>query len=69
MAEGRKKRTTQVMARIEPEIKEQVDEILKQLGLSASDAINLFYRQIIAERGIPFALTLRKSCKEDEHAK
>ena len=34
-------------ARIEPELKEQAEEILAALGIPASNAITMFYRQII----------------------
>ena len=33
-----------VVARVEPEIKEEAEAILAQLGISASDGINMFYR-------------------------
>jgi len=47
-------RSANVMARIEPEIKDQAEGIISQLGLTASTAINMFYRQIIQERALPF---------------
>lgn len=47
-------RSANVMARVEPEIKDQAEEIISQLGLTASTAINMFYRQIIQERALPF---------------
>ena len=43
-----------VVARVEPEIKEEAEAILAQLGISASDGINMFYRQIILWNGLPF---------------
>ncbi|MBF0397981.1 MAG: type II toxin-antitoxin system RelB/DinJ family antitoxin [Desulfobacterales bacterium] len=39
---------------IEPEIKRQAEAILKELGLSVSGAFELFYRQVIAYKGLPF---------------
>ena len=42
------------MARVEPQIKEEAEAILSQLGISASGGINMFYRQIILWRGLPF---------------
>lgn len=47
-------KTTVVRARIEPELKGEVDSILSQLGLTASETIHLFYRQIKMRRGLPF---------------
>jgi DNA-damage-inducible protein J len=43
-----------VRARIEPDIKHNAEEILKNLGLSSSQAIGLFYKQIIFSQGLPF---------------
>ena len=47
-------RSANVMARVEPEIKDQAEGIISQLGLTASTAINMFYRQIIYHNGLPF---------------
>ena len=46
------------MARVEPEIKEEAEVILSQLGISTSSAINMFYRQIILWKGLPFRPSL-----------
>jgi len=48
-----------VIARIEPEIKEQAESILAEMGVSASLGINMFYHQIIKVRGLPFAPTAK----------
>ena len=40
-------KSSNVMARVEPEIKEQAEGILAQLGLPVSVVINSLYRQII----------------------
>ena len=47
-------KSSNVAARVEPEIKEEAEAILAQLGISASNGINMFYRQIILWRGLPF---------------
>lgn len=47
-------KSANVAARVEPEIKEKAEAILAQLGISASNGINMFYRQIILWRGLPF---------------
>lgn len=41
-------------ARMEPEVKEAAERILDECGLNPSDAIGLFYRQVILHRGLPF---------------
>ena len=51
-------KSTNVYIRIEPDVKSQAERILADLGLPASTAINLFYKQIILHRGLPFEVTL-----------
>ncbi len=51
-------KTANVLARVEPDVKEQAETILSALGVTASSVINMLYRQIILTRGIPFSLTL-----------
>lgn len=53
-------KTESLYVRMEPELKNQAEEILSSLGLSASTAINMFYRQIVLKRGIPFDLKLEE---------
>jgi len=54
-------KSSNVAARVEPEIKEQAEAILASLGISASNGINMFYRQIILWRGLPFRPSLPAS--------
>jgi len=51
-------KTANLYARIEPEVKEQAEGILAALGIPVSNAINMFYKQIILQRGIPFEMKL-----------
>ncbi len=51
-------KSANLYARIEPEVKEQAESILEALGIPASNAINLFYKQIILQRGLPFEVKL-----------
>ena len=51
-------KSANLYARIEPEIKEQAEIILSELGIPASSAINMFYKQIILQRGLPFDVKL-----------
>ena len=51
-------KTANVLARVEPDVKEEAESILNELGVPASVVINMLYKQIIYTRGIPFALTL-----------
>lgn len=47
-----------VQARMDPSIKKQAKAILDKLGISMSDAIGVYFRQIIRTKGIPFELKL-----------
>ena len=47
-----------MFTRIEPELKEQAEQVLSQLGIPMANAISLYLRQIVLHRGIPFAVRL-----------
>lgn len=51
-------RTANVFTRVEPSIKEQAEEVLDQLGIPMSNAIGMFLRQVVLQRGIPFEIKL-----------
>lgn len=51
-------KTANLYARIEPEVKEEAERILDALGVPVSNAINMFYKQIIIHRGLPFDVKL-----------
>ena len=54
-------KSANLYARIEPEVKEQAEGILSALGIPASNAINMFYKQIILQRGLPFDVKIPSS--------
>lgn len=58
-------KTANLYARIEPEIKEEAESILSALGIPASNAINMFYKQIILQRGLPFEVKIPSSRPAD----
>lgn len=64
-------KTANIYVRIEPEVKAQAEEVLSSLGLSASSAMMMFYRQIILRQGLPFdvKLPLQDSGSEKTTAK
>ena len=51
-------RTSNIFARVEPEIKQQAEKVLEQLGIPMSSAIGYFLRQIVLQRGLPFEMKL-----------
>ncbi len=70
-------KTATIRTRIEPKLKSEVEDILSQLGLTPSETVQLLYRQIKLQRGLPFdvripnALTARtlKASKAGRHVK
>jgi DNA-damage-inducible protein J len=47
-----------IRARISPETKHDVEEVFEKLGLSTSEAINVFCQQVIMNKGIPFEVKI-----------
>jgi len=54
-------KTAVISARISPEIKRNAESVFKELGLTATQAITLFYKQVELERGLPFAVRVPNS--------
>ena len=59
-------KTATVSARIDEEVKDQAEDIMRQLGIPVSVVINTLYHQIINKNGIPFTLTLSDTDKDKE---
>lgn len=51
-------KSAMIHARIDPALKAEVETILQTLGLSATQAITLYYQQIKLHQGLPFAVRL-----------
>ena len=58
-------KSANVYARIEPDVKEQAESILSALDIPASNAINMFYKQIILNRGLPFEVKIPMAGQTD----
>lgn len=54
-------RTSSIYARVEPELKEQAEIVLDQLGITMSNAISMFLRQVVLQQGIPFDMKIPQS--------
>lgn len=61
-------KSANLYARIEPDVKEKAESILSALGIPASNAINMFYKQIILQRGLPFDVKIPSSRPVDMSA-
>jgi len=67
-------KTGMIRARVSADLKLEAESILNQIGLSASNAIRMFYRQIILCNGLPFPAripnaTTRKTLRDAEAGK
>ena len=58
-------KTANLYARIEPEVKEEAESILSALGIPASNAITMFYKQIIIQQGLPFDVKIPRVKLQD----
>ncbi len=56
---------------IDPDLKREAEAILEELGLSVSKSVEIYYRQIIAHRGLPFELQIpnEKTMKAIENSR
>ena len=51
-------KTAMVRARVEPELKRRAEELFSELGLSTTEAITLFYKQVAMHQGLPFSIRI-----------
>ena len=51
-------KTATVRARLEPELKDRAEVVFRRLGLNATQAITLFYKQVELRDGLPFDLVI-----------
>lgn len=61
--------TAMIRARTEPNLKEEVENILKKLGMTSTEAINLFYRQVKLRKGLPFDVKIPNKATLDTFKK
>lgn len=67
-------KTEMIRARVEPALKEKAEDVLAHLGLTPTEAITLFYRQVTLHRGLPFPVRIpnvatRKAMREAKSGK
>ncbi|MFB0515705.1 MAG: type II toxin-antitoxin system RelB/DinJ family antitoxin [Candidatus Neomarinimicrobiota bacterium] len=51
-------RNASISVRMEPSLKRDAEKVLRNLGLPASQAVTLFFRQIVLQNGLPFEVKL-----------
>ena len=57
-------KTTTMNIRIEPKLKEDVEEILKDLGMNIADAVTIYFKQIVLTDSIPLQIKRPRFNKE-----
>ncbi|HAX50222.1 MAG TPA: type II toxin-antitoxin system RelB/DinJ family antitoxin [Ignavibacteria bacterium] len=51
-------KTAMIRARTEPRLKKEVESIFSELGITSTEAINMFYKQVRLRKGIPFEVKI-----------
>ena len=51
-------KTSTVRARIEPDLKDKAEQVFRKLGLTSTQAITLFYKQVELRNGLPFDVVI-----------
>jgi DNA-damage-inducible protein J len=51
-------KTTMITARIDPKLKSKTEKVLKDLGLTTTQAITLFFNQVSLRKALPFAVAI-----------
>ncbi|ABD86939.1 RelB antitoxin [Rhodopseudomonas palustris BisB18] len=51
-------KTGYINARVEPKLKKQAEAVLDKIGLSTTDAVTIFLKQLVAQRGLPFSVNV-----------
>jgi len=51
-------KTSTVRARIEPDLKDKAEQVFHKLGLTSTQAITLFYKQVELRNGLPFDIVI-----------
>ena len=51
-------KTTTISARIDPKVKKRAEQVFRELGLTSSQAITLFYKQVELQQGLPFIVRI-----------
>ncbi len=52
------RKSAMVSARMEPELKENAEKVFQKLGISLTQAITIFYKQVEVRNGLPFDVVI-----------
>ncbi len=53
-----------VRAKIDPHLKAEVEHLFQELGITTTEAITLFYRQVKLRKGLPFDVAVPNKITE-----
>lgn len=51
-------KTAVISARIDPDLKRNAEEVFRKLGMTTTQAITIFYKQVDLQRGLPFSVKI-----------
>lgn len=51
-------KSAMIRARVDPVLKDEVEDLFEKLGLSTTQAITLFYQQVRLNQGLPFEVRI-----------
>ena len=52
------KKSSSIRARMEPDLKHKAEYIFRKLGLTTTQALTLFYKQVELRNGLPFDVAI-----------
>ncbi len=55
----------QINVKIEENLKKDVDDVLNAIGISTTDAVRVFFKRVVMDKGFPFELTAQKRYNTD----
>ena len=62
-------KSSNLSVRIDPKLKDEAEETLNTLGISLSNAINIFFKQVILHKGLPFEVKIPNCNKQEKITK
>ncbi len=60
-------KTATITTRITPELKHNAEQILSQLGMNTTQAINMFLKQVELRKGLPFDVHVPQHMQLNTH--
>ncbi|MCL1820023.1 MAG: type II toxin-antitoxin system RelB/DinJ family antitoxin [Oscillospiraceae bacterium] len=51
-------KTTNINIRTEPDVKQRIENLFSQFGITVSDAVNIFFHQSLMQGGLPFQMQI-----------